>query len=97
MGKLPLSEQVNSLFTIDGVRAAVESAASSPRVAAGVAASTASMGAMAKLEMIQSGLGLFSLFVGCLTTCVVLAIQTIKLVRIYRHWNPNRPEPKGDL
>lgn len=97
MGKLPLSEQVNSLFTIDGVRAAVESAASSPRVAAGVAASTASMGAMAKLEMIQSAFGTASVIVGFITGCLVMTIQAIKMIRVWRAWDPHKVAAKVDL
>lgn len=97
MDNLNLVKTGTDLLTIDGVRSAVEGIASSPKVAAGVAAATTSMGAMATLDMIQSGLGLVSLLIGTITGCVVLAIQSIKLVRVYRYWNPNRPEPKGDV
>lgn len=92
MEKSQFIEHGASLFTIDGLRAAVEGAASSPKVAAGVAAGTASMGAMAKLEMIQSAVGTCSLCVGLMTGCVVLCIQSIKLIRVYRSWTPNKPD-----
>lgn len=97
MANLNLTKHGLEFFTIDGIRAAVESSASSPKVAAGVAASTASMGALAKMEVIQSWIGTFSLLVGAMTGCVVLSIQLIKLIRVYRHFNPNSIEPKGDL
>lgn len=97
MEKSQLSEQVHNLFTLDGVRAAVESAASSPRVAAGVAASTASMGVMAKLEMINSLAGTISLCAGAITACLVLAIQAIKIIRVWRAWDPNKVAPKEYL
>lgn len=39
---------------------------------------------MAKLDWLQSTLGVASLTIGVLTGCVVLAIQVIKLVRVLR-------------
>jgi hypothetical protein len=42
--------------------------------------------------MLQSAIGMFSLCVGAITGCVVLAIQSIKLIRIYRSWTPNKPD-----
>lgn len=92
MENLKLATQEMSFFTIDGIRSAVESAASSPKVAAVVATGTASMGAMARLELLQSMVGTASLCIGFLTGCVVLAIQSIKLIRVYRSWTPNRPD-----
>lgn len=56
----------------------------SPKVAAITAAGVAGMGTMATMDWLQSTLGIASLMVGLLTGCVVLAIQTIKLVREYR-------------
>lgn len=97
MEKYNLVNTGTGFFTLDGLRSAVESSASSPRVAAGVAASTASLGVMAKLEMINSLAGTISLCAGAITACIVLAIQTIKIIRVWRAWDPNRVEPKGDL
>lgn len=56
----------------------------SPKVATGIAAGMAGMGTMATLDWLQSTLGIASLMIGVLTGCVVLAIQTIKLMREYR-------------
>lgn len=97
MEKLSIVKTGTDLFNIDNLRSAFETAASSPKVAAGVAASTATMGAMAKLELLQSGLGTLSLLIGTLTGCVVLAIQTIKLIRVYRSFarsmRPHKAKP----
>lgn len=97
MEKYNLVKVGTDFFTFDGLRSAVESSASSPKVAAGVAASTASMGVMAKLEMINSLAGTISLCAGAITACLVLAIQAIKIVRVWRAWDPNRIAPKGEL
>lgn len=82
------------MIDIGSVRAAVEAVASSPKGATAVAASTASVGAMAKFDMLQSGVGTASLFVGFITGLVVLGIQLIKLVRVYRSWDPNKADSK---
>lgn len=92
MDRHQLAEQSFRLFSIDSLRGTVESAASSPKVAAVVATGTAGMGIAAKLEMMQSFIGMFSLCVGAITGCVVLCIQTIKLIRVYRSWTPNKPD-----
>jgi len=72
----------------------IEAIASSPKVATAVAAGTASLGAAAKLEMIQGLLSLFSMGIGIATAIVVLAIQIIKLVRVWKAWHAEQPEPK---
>jgi hypothetical protein len=92
MDKQQLADHGFNLFGHEGMRATVESIAGSPKVAAVVATSTAGMGLAAKLEMLQSAIGMFSLCVGAITGCVVLAIQSIKLIRIYRSWTPNKPD-----
>lgn len=84
MSKHILAEQGSSFFTSEGLRGAVEAAASSPKVAIITAGGTAGMGAAAKLELLQSAIGTGSLVVGFLTGCVVLTIQGIKLVRMLR-------------
>lgn len=94
MEKSQLIDHGSNLFNFYGARQAVESAASSPKVAAAVATGTASMGALAKMEVLQSAVGTASLCIGFLTGCVVLAIQSIKLIRVYRSWTPNRPDSK---
>lgn len=73
---------------------AVEAIASSPKVATAVAAGTASIGAAAKLEIIQGALSVTSMAIGIATGVVVLVIQSIKLVRIWRAWHADQPEPK---
>lgn len=95
MEKSQLIDHGTRLFETTGLRATVESMASSPKVAAVVATGTASMGAMAKLELLQSAVGTASLCVGFLTGCVVLSIQTIKLIRVWRSWTPNKPDAQG--
>ena len=79
---------------IDLAAPAVEAIASSPKVAAAVAAGTASLGAAAKLDVIQGALSLASMSIGIVTGVVVLAIQTIKLVRVWKAWHADKPEPK---
>lgn len=92
MDKQQLADHGINLFGYDGVRATIESFAGSPKVAAVVATGTAGMGLAAKLEMMQSFIGMFSLCVGAVTGCVVLAIQSIKLIRVWRSWTPNKPD-----
>lgn len=94
MDKQQLAEHGFQIFHADSLRGTIESAASSPKVAAVVATGTASMGAMAKLELLQSAIGTASLFIGFMTGCVVLVIQSIKLIRVWRHWTPNQPDAK---
>lgn len=74
------------------VRNAAEAIASNPKFATAVAAGTASMGAASQLEILQGTLAIVSLAVGILTALVVLAIQSIKLVRVYRDWRDETPE-----
>lgn len=92
MDKQQLADHGLNLFGHDGLRATIESAASSPKVAAVVATGTAGIGAAATFEMLQSAIGFASLCVGFCTGCVVLAIQVIKMVRVYRSWTPNKPD-----
>lgn len=73
---------------------AVEQAASNPKVATAVAAGTAAAGGALKLELVQSVIGTISLGVGMLTGCVVLAIQFIKLIRVWKAWQADAPEPE---
>lgn len=68
--------------------------ASSPKVAALVAASTGAVGTASRYELIQGTLNLVTLTVACITGIVVLAIQTIKLVRVWRAWHADKPEPQ---
>ena len=74
--------------------AALEAAASNPKVATLVAAGTASIGAASQLEWIQGALSIGSMTVGLATGLVVLGIQTIKLVRVWKAWQADRPEPE---
>lgn len=78
----------------ESARAAIEAVAASPKFATVVAAGTTSLGAAAKFDLIQGALSLASLTVGIITACVVLAIQTIKLVRVWRAWQADQPEPR---
>lgn len=78
----------------ESARAAIEAIASSPKFATSVAAGTTALGAAARFDLIQGALSVASLLVGILTACVVLAIQTIKLVRVWKAWRADQPEPK---
>lgn len=78
----------------DSVAQAFEAAASNPKVATAVAAGTAAAGGILKLDMIQSVIGTMSLAIGMMTGAVVLAIQLIKLIRVWKAWQANLPEPE---
>lgn len=73
---------------------AIEAAASNPKVASVVAAGTAAAGGALKLELVQSVIGTISLSIGMLTGGVVLAIQLIKLIRVWNAWQADAPEPE---
>lgn len=73
---------------------AIESAASNPKVATVFAAGTAAAGGALKLELVQSVIGTISLGIGMLTGGVVLAIQFIKLIRVWKAWQADAPEPE---
>lgn len=75
------------------VKSAIEAAASNPKVATIVATATASAGAATQFDVLQGVFSLVSMGVGIVTALVVLAIQWIKLVRNYRAWQQDRPEP----
>lgn len=79
----------------ENVRAAIEAAANNPKVATAVAAGATSMGIAEKMELLQGFIGTTSMVLGCLTAAVVLAIQSIKLIRVYRAWDPNKMD--GDI
>lgn len=76
------------------IGSAIEAAASNPKVALTVAAGTSALGATSQLEIIQGFLSVASMGVGIVTGIVVLAIQTIKLVRVWKAWQADRPEPE---
>lgn len=80
---------------VSEARNAAEAIASNPKFATAVAAGTASMGAASQLEILQGALAIVSLSVGILTALVVLAIQSIKLVRVYRAWQSGSPESES--
>ncbi len=71
-----------------------EAVASSPKVATFSTAATVAAGGALKLDLIQNVMGTISIGIGILTGAVVLAIQTIKLFRVWRAWQDNAPEPK---
>lgn len=73
---------------------AIEAAASNPKVATVFAAGTAAAGGALKLELVQSVIGTISLGIGMLTGGVVLAIQLIKLFRVWNAWRADLPEPE---
>lgn len=73
---------------------AIEAAASNPKVATAFAAGTAAAGGALKLDLVQSVIGTVSLGIGMLTGGVVLAIQFIKLIRVWKAWQADAPEPE---
>ncbi len=77
----------------ESVLAAVQEAASNPKVATAVAAGTASVGAAVKLDILQGWLSTATMTVGLVTATVVLAIQLIKLARTWRAYQKDEPEP----
>jgi len=68
----------------ENVRSAIESAASSPKIATAVAASTTALGAATRMEAIQGWLSVASMVVGIVTALVVLGIQLIRLEKAWR-------------
>jgi hypothetical protein len=62
----------------ENVRSAIEAAASNPKVATFVAASTSSIGAATQFGIIDGWLSRCALIVGLLTAVVVLGIQLIR-------------------
>ena len=73
---------------------AIEAAASNPKVATAVAGATVAAGGALKLDMVQSVIGTMSLAIGMLTGAVVLGIQLIKLIRVWKAWQADSPEPE---
>ena len=65
-------------------RSAIEAAASNPKLAAAVAASTTALGAATRLEALQGWLSVTSMAVGIVTALVVLGIQLIRLEKAWR-------------
>lgn len=83
MSKFSLAEHGSSLFSIDGMRHAVESAASNPKVATIVAGTSVGMGYKSS-AMIETVIGQVTLIVGCITAVIVMVIQGIKLARMLK-------------
>jgi hypothetical protein len=72
----------------EGVKTALETVASNPKVASGVAAITSSMGAASLLSEIHTVLGVISLAIGCVVGIYVLRINAIKR-KIYERMYEN--------
>lgn len=77
----------------EAVKQAIEALASNPKVATVVATGTASLGAAVRFDVLTGMLSIISMMVGIVTACVVLGIQTIKLVRVWKAWKADQPEP----
>lgn len=73
---------------------AVMAAASNPKVATAVAAGTASTGIAAQMDIITGIVAQISVWLGACTAAVVLAIQLVKLARIWRAWRDEKPYPE---
>lgn len=81
----------------EDVRSAIEAAsaaASSAKAGATVMAGTASVAAAAKMELLRTAISDASLLVSLLIGLVMLGIQVIKIVRVYRSWDPNKARSK---
>lgn len=68
------------------VRAAIETAASNPKIAMGVAATTTYLGAASMMEVIQGALSVVSLVIGCLVGLFVIRIHMVKYKLLMRAW-----------
>jgi hypothetical protein len=66
------------------LNAAIEVIASNPKVATSVAIANTAIGGASSLAILQGWGAFLSLCIGILTGIVVLAYQTIKLVRFWR-------------
>lgn len=73
---------------------AIDTAASNPKVATVYAAATVAAGSSITLDIVRDTIGIVSITIGTLTGMVVLAIQMIKLIRVWKAWQANAPEPE---
>lgn len=74
---------------------AVEQAASSPKVSLTVAATSATVaGAAREIDLFTDAVTKYTITVGALTGTVVLAIQLIKMIRVWKAWRADQPDPK---
>lgn len=80
---------------IGTVKAALEAAASNPKVASIVAVTTTSLGAASTMEMLQGWLGIASLAIGCLVGLFVIRIHIIKYRLLLRAWENGESSNEG--
>jgi len=73
---------------------AIESAASNPRVATAFAAGTVAAGSSITLDIVRDTVGIVSITIGAMTGAVVFVIQCIKMIRVWKAWQANAPEPE---
>ena len=73
---------------------AIDTAASNPKVATVYAAATVAAGSSITLDIVRDTIGIVSITIGTMTGAVVLAIQLIKLIRVWKAWQANAPEPE---
>jgi hypothetical protein len=71
---------------IESAKEAIIESASNPKVAVFAGGGTASVGIAAQMDIITGYVARISVWLGALTTAVVLAIQILKLVRDWRHY-----------
>jgi hypothetical protein len=74
------------------VRSAIEAAASNPKIATVVAASTTGIGAATQFGLIDGWLSRGSMIVGLITAVVVLGIQLIRLEMALRERAQDKKE-----
>jgi len=73
---------------------AVEQAVSTPKVSLALAASSATVASVARLDLFTDMVTKYTITVGALTGTVVLAIQFIKMIRVWKAWRADQPDPK---
>lgn len=76
---------------------ALTEAASNPKIAIGVAATTTSLGAASTLELLQGGLGLASVIIGCIVGLFVIRVHAIKYKILRRAWENDVPINPSEL
>lgn len=69
------------------VLAAVEAAASNPKVATTVATGTTLMGGMMALDQIQTFVGTVSVIIGCVVGVFVILVHSMKYKLLKRAWD----------
>lgn len=74
---------------------AAEQVISTPKVSLTVAASSVAVaGAAREVDIFTDAITKYTITVGALTGTVILAIQLIKMIRVWKAWQADAPEPE---